>query len=75
MSMMKEFLIENGFVLEQYPDGKFWILRGHDELFIQLHEDYTNITLYQDGWVDDNLTEEELKDAVNQIKCIAKESE
>lgn len=63
----KEMLINDGFNLEQYPDGKFWLLRKHPDLFIQVDEALTNITLYQQGWVDDNLTTDEYHSAVKQL--------
>lgn len=64
---MKEFLIESGFTLQEYPDGFFWILRKHKECFVQIDSNFDNITLYQDGWIDNNLTYEELVSAINQI--------
>lgn len=66
---MKEFLIENGFNLEEYPDGFFWVLRKHSECFLQFSADFKDITLYQDGWVDDHLTHEELISAIKQMKA------
>lgn len=63
----KETLIADGFTLEQYSDGKFWLLRAHSDLFIQVSEDLTDITLYQNGWVDNNLTDAEYCKSVDYI--------
>jgi hypothetical protein len=60
----KAMLIDDGFTLEQYPDGKFWLLRKHPDLFIQVDEALTNITLYQQGWMDNDLTDDEYRTAV-----------
>lgn len=66
---MKEYLIESGFALEQYPDGKFWVLRHpveSEDVFVQVDENLTRFTLNDFGWVDD-LTEEEFKECVQEI--------
>lgn len=64
-----DYMVNNGFTLEQYPDGKFWVLRHpHDteEVFVQADETLTQFTLSDFGWVDD-LTEEEFKECVQEI--------
>ncbi|MNC11475.1 hypothetical protein D3C75_591740 [compost metagenome] len=63
-------LIEDGFTLEQYPDGKFWLFRKDEDMFLQIDEALTNITLYQDGWVDDSLTDEEYQLVIEKFKVI-----
>ena len=70
-----QYLVDNGFTLEQYPDGKFWLLRHPTkDIFVQLNESLGDATLWQDAWVDSNLTEEEINKAVSFINN-AKESE
>lgn len=64
-----EFLEASGFILKQYPDGKYWLLMKHDELFIQLNENRTQITLYNEGWVEDRLTQIELINTIQQFKA------
>lgn len=71
----KQTLIADGFTLEQYPDGKFWLLRAHKELFVQVDKELTNITLYQNGWVDDNLTDSEYEKSVTYIQNYVEEDE
>lgn len=68
--LTKEQLVRDGFTLEQYPDGFFWVRRVHDELFIQVPEHITNVTLYQDGWVDDGLSLAEYHSAVHQFNVM-----
>ncbi len=70
-----DWLKEQGFKLEQYPDGMFWLLRNREELFLQADEALTNFSLYQDGWVDDHLTNEEVYKAVEQMKNLREKSE
>lgn len=62
------WLADKGFKLEQYKDGMFWVLRHPEkDIFIQLSEDLARATLWQNGWVDDYLTEEEINKAVSFI--------
>lgn len=68
-----EFLVTSGFVQKQYPDGLFWLLFKHDQLFIQLDESRTNITLYNEGWVEDNLTQVEMINTIQQFKATESE--
>lgn len=49
------------------PDGFFWVLRKHNEHFVQLSANYKDITLYKNGWVEDSLTYEELIIAIEDI--------
>ena len=66
-----EFLVANGFRLEQYTDGKYWLLRvENDDVFLQLNEDRSKADLYQKGWIDNNLSYKEVTLAVEQIKAI-----
>lgn len=59
-----DFLVESGFSLEQYPDGKFWIKRySGNDYFIQVSEDLKSITDAEDGWYEE-LTESELVDII-----------
>lgn len=69
----KAMLIDDGFVLEQYPDGKFWLLRKDDEMFLQVDEALMNITLYQDGWVDDALSDVEYQLVIEKFKTLDRE--
>jgi hypothetical protein len=62
-----EFLETNGFTLTQYPDGLFWVRRAHEELLLQLNESRTRATLYDNGWVEDYLTVEEVQSTINQF--------
>ena len=71
----KEQLIVDGFELRTYPDGLFWLLFANKDLFIQVDEALTDITLYDGGWVENNLTNEEYTVAVSQIKNWTKESD
>lgn len=64
----KEQLIEDGFKLHQYPDGLFWLLFANNDLFIQVDEALTNITLYDTGWTESDLTDEEYLTVVAYIK-------
>lgn len=64
----KEQLLGDGFVLLPYPDGNFWLLRAHEDLFLQVDEALTNITIFDNGWVDDGLSREEYNKAVAQFK-------
>lgn len=73
MMITVEWLKEQGFELKKYPDGMFWLLRAHEDLFIQADEALTNFSVYQDGWVDDNLTTNEVYLAVEQIKSVGEE--
>lgn len=63
-----EFLIVNDFERRRYPDGWFWLLKVHDELFLQVEEINNRVTLWQDGWVDDYLTDEELIITIQKFK-------
>lgn len=62
------FLLSNGFKLEQYPDGKFWVLRADEELFLQCSEDGADFTLCDNGWVETNLMHEEVLVAIKTFK-------
>lgn len=64
-----EFLEANGFILKPYPDGNYWLLMKHNEVFIQLDESRTQITLYNEGWVEDRLTQVELINTIQQFKA------
>lgn len=68
--LTKEQLLRDGFTLEQYPDGLFWVRRVHDELFIQVRENITDVSLYQDGWVDNGLSVAEYHSAVHQFNVM-----
>jgi len=68
-----DWLKREGFELKKYPDGMFWLLRAHEDLFIQADEALTNFSVYQNGWVDNKLTEEEVYKAVHQIKNLGDE--
>lgn len=63
-----EFLEAKGFSLRPFPDGKWWIYKAHDELFIHLSEDRKEATIYDNGWVEDNLTAEEVLIALDQME-------
>jgi hypothetical protein len=68
--LTKEQLLRDGFTLEQYPDGLFWARRVHDELFIQVDEAITEVSLYQNGWVDNGLSLAEYHSAVHQFNVM-----
>ena len=38
-----DWLKEQGFKFEQYPDGMFWLLRKREELFLQADEAHADI--------------------------------
>ena len=63
-----EFLVTNDFERRRYPDGWFWLLKVHDDLFVQVEESNNRVTVYDDGWVTDMLTDEELVDTIKQFK-------
>lgn len=64
-----EFLVTNDFERRRYPDGWFfWILKAHDELFLQVQESNNRVSLYNNGWVEDMLTDEELISTIKQFK-------
>lgn len=69
MMVSVEFLELNGFELVQYPDGKFWLLYAHSDMFIQLNESRTDATLYDRGWVETGLTTVEIESIITQFKA------
>lgn len=70
---MREFLESNGFKLEEYPDGLFWVKIamntdcGCDSILMQADEKFERFTIDYDGWPED-LSKEEFKAEVNKIK-------
>ena len=65
--MEKQYLIDKGFTLESCPDGSFWILRTDEGVFMQITEDLQNITFCDNGWVEDNLTLQDVQHFVENI--------
>lgn len=56
-----EFLEANGFILKPFPDGNYWLRYAHDDLFLQLNENRDYATLFDNMWVEDNLTTREVE--------------
>lgn len=60
----QEFLKANGFSLIEYPDGFFWVRKKTEDLVIQVNEARTYSDLWDNGWVEHNLTFEEIQTVI-----------
>lgn len=56
-----EFLEANDFILKSFPDGNWWVRYAHEDLFIQVNEARNKADLFDNMWVENNLTTREIE--------------
>lgn len=68
VNLTKDYLESNGFQLENFTDGSFYVKYYHPDYFLQVELPIgTGFTEYSDGWVED-LTEKEFIDTIEERK-------